>query len=148
MLSYLCSRKVKRTILITIVLGLSLNALAQRKVKLKHANSLKGSVQGEARTDWVIGDVVFEQNKTTIYCDSAIFYRGKNSIDAYGNIRITEGDSVTCTALRLTYDGDRKIAYLRKNVIFTKLSTATLYTDFLDYDRPKNEARYFNNGRL
>jgi lipopolysaccharide assembly outer membrane protein LptD (OstA) len=28
------------------------------------------------------------------------------------------------------------------------LATATLYTDFLDYDRPTNEARYFNGGKL
>ncbi len=124
------------------------SAVGQRKVKLKHANTLKGAVQDGIRTDWVIGDVVFLQNETTIYCDSAIFNRSKNSVDAFGKIHITEGDSITVTAERLTYDGDKKIAYLRKNVIFTKLETATLYTDFLDYDRKKNEARYFNNGKL
>ena len=71
-----------------------------------------------------------------------------NSVDAFGHVRIEEGDSVTVTALRLTYDGNRKIAYLRRNVVFNKLETATLYTDFLDYDRIKNLALYFNNGKL
>jgi hypothetical protein len=44
----------------------------------------------------------------------------------------------------LEYDGTKKIAHLRKNVVFEKLKIAKLYTDFLDYYRIKNEARYFN----
>jgi lipopolysaccharide export system protein LptA len=123
-------------------------AHAQKRVKLKHADVQKGGVKDGVRTDKFIGDVIFVQNNTTIYCDSAIFYRSKNSVDAFGKIRITEGDSVTVTSLGLTYDGNSKTAYLRRNVVFTKLGIATLYTDFLDYDRKKNEARYFNGGKL
>ncbi|MBS1978524.1 MAG: organic solvent tolerance protein OstA [Bacteroidetes bacterium] len=130
------------------LITLTTTSLAQRKVKLDHANTLKGYVQEGKRVDWVVGDVVFKQNQTTIYCDSAIFFRAKNSVEAFGRIKILEGDSVTVTALKLNYDGDKKIAYLRNNVVFQKLNTATLYTDFLDYDRPKNEARYFQNGKL
>ena len=32
--------------------------------------------------------------------------------------------------------------------MFTKLAQAKLYTDFLDYDRIINEARYYNGGKL
>lgn len=71
-----------------------------------------------------------------------------NTVEAFGKVRITEGDSVTVTALSLIYDGDKRIAKLRRNVVFTKLATAKLYTDFLDYDRPKNMAYYFNKGKL
>ncbi len=137
----------KFTLLALLVLSLS-DCIGQRKVKLKQAETLRGSVQNGVRVDWVIGKVVFEQSETIIYCDSAIFNKIKNSIEAYGHIRIVEGDSVTVTASRLTYDGNKKIAYLRRNVVFNKLETATLYTDFLDYDRLKNTARYFNNGKL
>lgn len=126
----------------------SLPGYCQRKVKIEHANTLRGGIQDGQRIDWLIGDVVFVQNKTTIYCDSAIFSRARNSVEAYGKIRITDGDSITVTSNRLTYDGNSKIAYLRKNVVFNKLQTATLYTEFLDFDRKKNEARYFNNGKL
>ncbi len=139
---------MNKATLILLALICSTGCFGQRKVKLKHANTLTGSVQQGVRNDWVIGEVVFVQNETTIYCDSAIFDRSRNSVQAFGHIRITEGDSVSVTAASLTYDGDKKIAFLRKNVIFNKLETATLYTDFLDYDRKKNEARYFNNGKL
>jgi len=123
--------------------------LAQKKVKLKQADQLRsGKDKDGNKFERVIGNVVFTQNKTTIYCDSAYFYKAKNSIEAFGRIRITEGDSVTITGNKLEYDGDVKKAKLRNNVVFTKLQTSTLYTDFLDYDRPKNTAYYFNGGRL
>jgi len=139
---------MRRVAVIFVGILATASCFGQQKVKMKQANTLRGTIVNGVRTDWVIGDVIFVQSETTIYCDSAIFNRVENSVRAFGNIRIVEGDSVTCTALGLTYDGNKKIAYLRKSVVFTKLETATLYTDFLDYDRIKNEARYFNNGKL
>jgi len=124
-------------------------ALAQKTVQLqKGAGKLIGGIRNGERIERVIDNVVFVQNTTTIYCDSAWFYRSKNMVEAFGRVRIVEGDSVTITASRLEYDGNKKQAKLRNNVVFTKLATATLYTDFLDYDRPTNEATYFNGGKL
>ncbi len=139
---------MKRVSLLLLALICTVAAFGQRMVKMKQANTMRGTIVDGIRNDWVIGDVIFVQNETTIYCDSAIFNRARNSIEAYGKIKITEGDSVTVTALRLTYDGNLKVAYLRRNVIFTKLETAQLFTDFLDFDRKNNKAKYFNNGKL
>lgn len=122
---------------------------AQKRVKLKQADQLRSGKDPQGnKFERVIGNVIFTQNKTTIYCDSAYFYKSKNSIEAFGRIRITEGDSITITGNKLQYDGDSKKAKLRNNVVFTKLQTSTLYTDNLDFDRPKNVANYFNGGRL
>jgi len=124
-------------------------AVAQKRVKLKQADQLRSGKDKEGnKFERVIGNVIFTQNRTTIYCDSAYFFKSKNSIEAFGRIRITEGDSITITGNRLEYDGDVKKAKLRNNVVFTKLETSTLYTDFLDFDRPKNVAYYYNGGRL
>lgn len=123
-------------------------ALAQKKLKLKHADKLVGAKINGERIEKLLYNVIFVQNTTTIYCDSAYFYKKKNSLEAFGSVRITEGDSVTITGRKLEYDGNVKRAKLRTNVVFTKLNQATLYTDFLDYDRPRNEAMYFNGGRL
>jgi len=133
---------------LVLILLISTGSFAQRRVKLKHADNLAGSIREGERFDRLIGNVVFIQNNTTIYCDSAHFFKTKNRIEAFGKVHITEGDSVDVTSQALTYDGNKKIAYLRKKVVFTKLGIATLYTDFLDYDRQKNEARYFNGGKL
>jgi lipopolysaccharide export system protein LptA len=123
--------------------------IAQKRVKLQQADQLRSGKDKEGnKFERVIGNVIFTQNRTTIYCDSAYFFKSKNSIEAFGRIRITEGDSITITGNRLEYDGDVKKAKLRNNVVFTKLQTSTLYTDFLDFDRPKNLAYYHNGGRL
>jgi lipopolysaccharide export system protein LptA len=135
-------------LVIFFVLVVSIPVLAQKKVKLKQADKLSGAVINGERCDRLQGAVIFVQNNTTIYCDSAHFYKKKNSIDAFGHVRIVDGDSVTITASKLSYDGNEKRAKLRENVVFTKLAQATLYTDYLDFDRPKNEAIYFNGGRL
>jgi len=136
-------------VLITaVLLMLSQVAWSQRRVKLKKADNLYGSVKDGQRYDRLIGDVVFVQNKTTIYCDSAHFFKAENRVEAFGRIHIVDGDSIDVTSYGLSYDGNKRIAHLRRKVVFTKLGLATLYTDFLDYDRNKNEARYFNGGKL
>ncbi|MBX2967107.1 MAG: Organic solvent tolerance protein OstA [Cyclobacteriaceae bacterium] len=137
-----------RFFLLVLVLFSAGSALAQSRVTLKQADQLRGGVKDGERFDRVIGNVIFEQGRTTIYCDSALFYRAKNTVEAFGHVRIIEGDSVTITSNKADYDGNTRIARLRNNVVFTKLAQATLYTDYLDFDRLKNEAYYFNGGRL
>ena len=137
------------TLIIFLLMIAFASANAQKKVQLqKGAGKLIGGIKDGVRIDRVIDNVVFKQNTTTIYCDSAWFYKSKNMIEAFGRVRIVEGDSITITASHLEYDGNKKQAKLRNNVIFTKLATAKLFTDFLDYDRVVNEAYYYNGGRL
>src|ERR1700712_5691778 len=132
-----------RNILLISILLCGASAVAQKKVRIDSADNLYGSVRNGEQFQRLVGHVKLVQNTTIIHCDSAYFYKTKNRVEAFGHIHITEGDSVDCTSLALSYDGDKKIAHLRKHVIFKKLNIATLYTDFLDYDRIKNEARYF-----
>lgn len=133
---------------ILLVFALAFPTLAQRRVKLKDADQLVGGFKQGERFERVLGNVVFVQNNTTIYCDSAHFFKSQNKIDAFGKVRIIEGDSVEVTSSLLSYDGNSRVAHLRNNVVFTKLGLATLYTDFLDYDRTKSKAKYFNGGKL
>jgi lipopolysaccharide export system protein LptA len=137
------------TLAIVILSFATAPAFGQKKVKLRSANVAKsGRLPGGDRYERAIGNVVFTQNKTTIYCDSAHIFKKKNSLNAFGRVRITEGDSVNITGRKLEYDGNKKLAKLRGNVVFTKLATATLYTDHLDYTRPSNLAYYYNGGKL
>jgi lipopolysaccharide export system protein LptA len=146
---FMPGRAIRFIILALLICGLCSTSFAQKKVKLKRADVARsGRLPGGDRFDRAIGNVIFTQNKTTIYCDSAHIYKKKNSLDAFGRVRITEGDSVNITGKKLEYDGNKKLAKLRGNVVFTKLGTATLYTDHLDYRRPTNVAYYFNGGKL
>ena len=139
---------MNRVLILVFALTIATGAEAQKKVRLRQADESRGGIKDGKRIDWVIGNVVFTQNQTTIYCDSAQIFKKENSVEAYGHVKITDGDSVTVTSKHLRYDGDKRVAYLRDNVVFVKLATATLYTDYLDYYRNLSEARYFNGGRL
>src|SRR5258706_10904391 len=120
---------------------------AQKKIKFIHADDFKGSVINGVRFERAVGNVEFQQNTTNIKCDSSHFFRSENRLEAFGHVHITD-DSVDITSLRLEYDGNTKIARLRQHVVFEKTGKAKLFTDFLDYDRIKDEARYFNGGKL
>lgn len=137
-----------RTLICLLFMLCAISAHAQKRVKLKQADFSRGRVRDGVRTDWVVGHVIFTQNQTTIYCDSAQIFKRENTVEAFGHVKITDGDSVTVTARRLKYDGDKRVAYLRNNVVFVKLNTATLHTDHLDYYRGLDEVRYFNGGKL
>ncbi len=136
-----------RIIVLLFLLFTASSTFAQKKVKFVHADSLLGAVKNGKHFQRLLGNVAFIQNTTNIYCDSAYFYKAENRLEAFGHVHITD-DSVDITSLRLEYDGTKKIAHLRQNVVFEKLKIAKLYTDYLDYFRVKNEARYFNGGKL
>lgn len=139
---------LKALLFIAFVFG-AFSSYGQKRVQLERANKLKGAKSPDGEEfQKLLGDVVLVQNQTTIYCDSAYLFKKRNFVEAFGKVRITEGDSTTITGRKLEYDGETKIAKLRNNVVFTKLATATLYTDYLDFDRMANMAYYINGGRL
>ena len=139
---------IQQLFLVSLLVVLATDGYAQKRVRLKNADVLRFGKKNEQNFQRLIGNVVFTQNETTIYCDSAHYYRKENSVEAFGNVKIIEGDSITITGSRLVYNGDDKTAQLRRNVVFKKLKTATLYTNYLDYARIPNRAYYFNGGRL
>ncbi len=94
----------------------------------------------------LIGNVVFVQKTSTMYCDSSYFYIKRNVMEAYGSVKIVD-DSVTITSRRLNYDGANRIAELRERVVYTK-GEQRLTTDFLDYNMETKVGNYFNFGRL
>ena len=138
---------IKVTIIFIFML-IALSASAQRKVELIDADTTYGGLRDGVRYRNVVGNVVFRQNETTIYCDTAIMYMNDNRIEARSNVRIVEGDSVNITAGRLIYEGNERIARLRQNVVFKKLDQVTLYTDYLDYNRLSQQAMYYQGGKL
>jgi len=140
--------------ILTFLLSLFILALAnqvafsQKKVRLVQAEQLQGGRKDNISYDSFVGNVIFEHKGTNIYCDSAVFYKKINNLEAFGNVKIDDGDSVTVTSKKLVYDGNKQLAMMRENVVFSKKGQMTLYTDYLDYDRNKELASYFNGGRL
>src|SRR5688500_10978215 len=80
---------------------LSHSVSAQKKVELKQAQKLRGATTAAGEQfQKLLGDVVLIQSETTIYCDSAYLFKNRNFVEAFGKVRITEGDSLTITGRR------------------------------------------------
>lgn len=93
------------------------------------------------------GNVRFRHDNALLYCDSAYFYEGANSLDAFGNVRIVQGDTLFIYSDLLYYDGNVKLARLRHNVRMVNKKT-TLTTDSLNYNRVANLAYYYTGGKI
>ena len=83
------------------------------------------------------GDVRFRHDSALMFCDSAYFYDKANSLDAFGHVRMIQGDTLFGFADRMYYDGNSKFVRFRDNVKLIHKSDE-LTTDSLDYDRKKN----------
>lgn len=105
-------------------------------------------LDGARGIERLIGNVEMKHQNSLIFCDSAYFYRSENRAQLFGKVRIQDiEDPITTTSSYAEYDGNTKIAKLRRNVVFTNQET-TLTTDYLDYNRETNVATYFNDGKV
>jgi lipopolysaccharide export system protein LptA len=95
----------------------------------------------------LVGKVVMKQNKTLIYCDSAIQNVKINQVEAFGNIHINDADSVHTYSQYLKYQGDTKIAELKKKVKMTD-GKGVLTTEALEYDINANIGTYKTGGKV
>jgi lipopolysaccharide export system protein LptA len=93
------------------------------------------------------GNVRFRHDNALMYCDSAFFYEKANSLDAFGRVKIVQGDTLFVFGDYLFYDGNVKLARLRQNVRMENRKT-TLTTDSLNYDRIANLAYYYTGGKI
>ncbi len=119
----------------------------KRLIILDHADIL--SHDQDILPDIVIlkGNVRLRHGSWVMTCDSANLNEVTNSFDAFGHVRIQEGDSISITAGEMLYDGMAALAELHNNVILTK-DVTTLFTERLFYDRNQKVAYYDNFGTL
>lgn len=118
------------------------------RVYLMHADVLKKSKDHKNPDAQVlVGDVLFRHDSIYMYCDSACFYEQTNSLEAFDNVKMVQGDTLFLYGDYLFYDGNTQIAQVRNNVRMENRNT-TLTTDSLNYDRVANLGYYFDGGTL
>jgi len=82
-----------------------------------------------------------------MWCDQAYVYMKDNFVKAFGNVRITQGDTMTLNSKYAEYNGNTKFAFAAGEVILKEPNT-TLYTDTLYFDRIKQQGFYRTGGRV
>lgn len=117
------------------------------KVYLEHANTLSFDKERNADAQILNGDVCFRHDSSYMYCDSAYFFEATNSLEAFSNVRMEQGDTLFVYGNYLFYDGNMRIAYLRENVRMEN-GQVTLFTDSLNYERMPDIGYYFEGGLI
>lgn len=125
------------------------------KFFLEKADILYSNEEWDTTRQVVSGNVMFSKLGMVLYCDSAWYYPHTASMDAFGNVRMLQGDTIEVKADFIFYDGVSQLARLRtagrgNEVSLEHLSRRDntkkyLFTDSLDYDLLRQLA-YFNEG--
>lgn len=118
------------------------------RVYLVHADVLHYDQLRNRDAQILNGKVEFHHQGAKLYCDSAYFYEASNSFEAFGHVRMLQGDTLTLTSDYAFYDGDEQMAEARRNVVLKHRKQTTLYTDSLNYDRLYNIGYFFEGGKM
>ncbi|MBR4432608.1 MAG: hypothetical protein IKS76_05390 [Paludibacteraceae bacterium] len=125
---------------------------AQTMVYLEHSETLSFDKDRLENAQILRGNVIFRHEEALMYCDSAYFYEGTNSLDAFGHIRFVQGDTLHGYCDLLFYDGNTKLARMRQNVKLVHGreydNPTILTTDTMNYDRKANIAYYYSGGQV
>lgn len=118
-----------------------------KKVVLDYADSLIFDQRINPDYQILKGNVRFHRGGMLMFCDSAYFYEQSNSMDAFGNVRMEQGDTLFVFSDLMYFDGNEEIAKLRNNVILQNRDV-TLITDSLNYELSPNVGYYFTGGQI
>ena len=141
---------MKKLITVLIISLIIIQAgLAQDKKKIEYSSTvLYTTAELGPKIKILTGNVIFLHENAKMHCDSALFNVSDNLFHAFGHIKIakpTEEDSVFLYGDTLHYDGNKKMARVRKNVSLIQ-DSLRLYTDSIDYDMNEDMGYYFNGG--
>ena len=118
-----------------------------KKVVLDYADSLLFDERINPDYQILKGNVKFHKGGMLMFCDSAYFYESTNSMDAFGNVRMEQGDTLFVFSDIMHYNGIDEEAKLRYNVILQNRDV-TLSTDSLNYELGPNVGYYFTGGEI
>lgn len=82
-----------------------------------------------------------------MWADKAIHYGKEDFIEAYGNVKMKQGDTINMSSKYVEYSGRTKLAFASGDVVLTEPSSI-LTTDTLYFDRVKQQAYYQSRGKV
>lgn len=121
------------------------------RVFLERADRLWMDERISTEFQMVTGNVMFRKGDMFMYCDSANFYEGTGSMQAFGNVRMEQGDTLFVYADELDYQGDTEFAtFYGDGPSPVKLINrdVTLTTYIFYYDVAANLGYYDNEGTI
>ena len=133
-----------------LLLGTTLYAQERRKIEIKYTPYMTFE---ESKPDATIltrdnsKQVHIKHEGIEMWCDKAIYYGKQDFIEAYGKVKIKQGDTINMTSNYVEYSGKTQLAFGSGNVVL-KDPTSEITTDTLYFDRVKQEAFYQSKGKV
>jgi len=144
----------KNIVILFFLSFISFNAFAQQRknIEIKDSGAF-GEIDEEkypgarilTRSD--AGQVHVYHDGIDMYCDQAVLYGKENFVEAYGNVKMIQGDTITMIAKYAEYSGKTQLAFAKGDVVLTEPSSV-LTTQKLFFDRAKQEAYYNEDGKV
>ena len=119
---------------------------SNEEVKLIHSDVLYKTPM-DVRADVLVGHVKLYHDGMYLDCDSARFYKDDNTFNAYGHVKMVQGDTLTLTSDTLLYNGPMMQAHAQGNAVLIHRKTK-LVTSVIDYDRLEGVGFYPQHGVL
>ncbi|GAB3270510.1 OstA-like protein [Larkinella harenae] len=117
-------------------------------VILKRSDQLEGLQLGTEEIRKLTGNVFLQHKNMLMYCDRAIQNLTTNVIEAYGNVRMVQGDTVSVKGDTVFYYGATRQANVTGRTVILKDRKMTLTTRKLEYDMANGIAHYPVKGRI
>ena len=93
------------------------------------------------------GQVYIVHEGIEMWCDQAYLYTKDNFVKTYGDVKVTQGDSIKMNSAYAEYNGNTKFAFASGDVVMNNPQTI-LKTDTLYFDRVKQQAFYRSGGTV
>src|SRR6478735_4208390 len=123
--------------------------LAQKpkEIKIEHSDFADVN-QNEIPDSFLLtGNVLINHDGAIITCNKAYFFQKENYVKAFGNVNITQNDTLTLSSKYAEYNGNIKQAFATGDAILRTPET-TLVTDTINFDRNRQEAYYNSQGTI
>ncbi len=127
------------------------HAQQPKKIKIEYFGfTTRDSLLGDNITTFVRSDqsqihVIHEG--IDMFCDKAIYYQDEDFIEAFSNVSMVQGDTITMNSKYVEYSGITQLAFAAGDVVLTE-PQSVLTTDTLYFDRTKQEAFYNTKGKV
>jgi len=91
--------------------------------------------------------VHFIHKGADVFCDKAIYYEDQDYLEAFGNVSMKQGDTITMVSKYIEYSGKTQLAFAKGDVVLTE-PQSVLTTDKLNYDRNRQRTYYDTGGTV
>ena len=137
-------------ICILLFLGTLSHAQERRKIEIEYSPFMTFD---ESKPDATIltrdnsKQVHIKHDGIDLWCDEAVYYGKQDFIEAYGKVRVKQGDTINMTSKYVEYSGKTQLAFASGSVVLTD-PNSEITTDTLYFDRIKQQAFYRSSGKV